>query len=211
MQHLHIHLDMTAGVGATSKLSQKFANRVETDIVGLTHLLFLSTAAEKAHLASEKKLQTLQPATSVADKVVISISKIFTREEERPFSQGASCERCTYRSAIAFCSWRRSLTHGRAALPGEANANTTRSAKWLQETANTAKKVQLPEPSNGRKRSQVTAKRSNSRQTGGQRSKVRTLDLKSCHIFIHRAGNIVNLRSALVAANAMDPDDVAKF
>ena len=38
-----------------------------------------------------------------------------------------------------------------------------------------------------------------------------TLELKSCHIFIYRAGNVVNLRSALVAANAVDPDDVAKF
>ena len=83
-----------------------------------------------------KNLQTLQPATSVADKGVISISNNFTREEGRPSFHG---ERCTCRSAIAFCSLRRSLLHGRAALPGEANANTTRSAKWLQETANHCK------------------------------------------------------------------------
>ena len=155
MQHLQIHFDMTAGVGLaqdlTSKLSQNFANSVETDIVGLTPLLFLSTATKKGTPWEGEKLQKLQPATSVADKVVISISNNFTREEERPSSQGASGEICTFRSAIAFCLWWRSLLHGRAALPGESNANTTRSAKWLQETANTAKEVQLREPSNGRR------------------------------------------------------------
>ena len=156
-----------------------------------------------------KNLQTLQPATSVADKVVISISNNFTREEERPSSQGASGEICTFRSEIAFCSLQRSLPHGRAELPGEANANTTRSAKWLQETANIAKEVQLPEPCNGRRGSRSPAKRSDSRQTGGQRSEVNRLDLKSCHIFGYRSGNVVNLRSALVAANAVDPDYMA--
>ena len=50
----------------------------------------------------------------------------------------------------------------------------------------TAKEVQLPEPCNGRRRSRGPAKRSDCLQTSRQRSEVKRLDLKLCHIFIYR-------------------------